>query len=879
MGKSRAEIQKAYRQRLKEKNNAEYLQREKDRMKRNYVPSAALSDNDRDRRNKKNRQKLRAFYSKKRQERLANQSVDLETSGYESGQACHSQERGRLAVRMNFQNNRRKGALVRWKRELSEANLRIRKLEMEREELRKRCRTSQRSAQRQKAKLEKVRSSKTSTEQPSTSEMTPNKQTEKIMTDANLSTAQKKVVKRSLLLSNVLVSEIKATKRETPRSKMKAVHNVISGKVMKKYKCSTYLSKVTGLCRHGLNKSESKLHQIRKSARMSVVKIHQTKVTAFMTREDNSRTQPGKQDAKRLKKGEKVQTHVLTDYLTNLYNKFKSENPNLKISFTSFCRSRPKYILTAAFSSRSSCLCTKHQNAALTIKALRREGFNISVNPEKGMEQIPSSELMKDKLGVSVVLGQWTRVEVEEKGKRKHVTKIVESLMQSDKFISHVENQMFEFDAHVNRVRIQYEQIRTLKEKLPKHEMIIQLDFAENYSCKSLEEVQSAYFNQTSVTLHPMVVYFKSDDDKLEHKSFIIVSDEMAHKSSTVIAFIAELMPILKEMDSGLKYIHYWSDSPTSQYRNKQMFDFIANHQCVHGVKGRWNYFEAGHGKGPCDGLGGTCKRMADEAMRSGKVIIQDAIGFYNWAQQSSMKNVTFRFVSTETCQGTDTRLNKLQLKPVKGTMKIHAVLGLGESRIRVKDVSCYCGVCISGQTCDSWRTEKTKADSSINQKQDEVRNTEPPQEETIIQQSGTKQTVTTDTNNEETVRKEAETITESPQAKTHAQQHSKEAEKIASENAYTIDEFVAAVYDGKWYIGKVADIDNNDHEIEVDFMEPRKQLFKWPTSRDLIWLNINSILCRIKAPVATGKTHRMFQLSENEKDIILEAFSKVMKK
>jgi hypothetical protein len=36
---------------------------------------------------------------------------------------------------------------------------------------------------------------------------------------------------------------------------------------------------------------------------------------------------------------------------------------------------------------------------------------------------------------------------------------------------------------------------------------------------------------------------------------------------------------------------------------------------------------------------------MADEAMRSGKVIIQDAKGFFEWAISSSMKNVKFKFV------------------------------------------------------------------------------------------------------------------------------------------------------------------------------------------------------------------------------------------
>lgn len=57
--------------------------------------------------------------------------------------------------------------------------------------------------------------------------------------------------------------------------------------------------------------------------------------------------------------------------------------------------------------------------------------------------------------------------------------------------------------------------------------MILQVDFAENYACRSLEEVQSAYFNQTSVTLHPTVAYFKAESGELAHKRFVSISVEM----------------------------------------------------------------------------------------------------------------------------------------------------------------------------------------------------------------------------------------------------------------------------------------------------------------------------------------------------------------
>lgn len=86
--------------------------------------------------------------------------------------------------------------------------------------------------------------------------------------------------------------------------------------------------------------------------------------------------------------------------------------------------------------------------------------------------------------------------------------------------------------------------------------------------------------------------------------------------------------------------------------------------------------FEAGHGKGPCDGLGGTTKRMADEAVRSGKCVIQDPKGFFTWARSSNMKSVKFFFVSSEECQDILNKVKHLKLNSETGTMKLHAVVG-----------------------------------------------------------------------------------------------------------------------------------------------------------------------------------------------------------
>ena len=96
------------------------------------------------------------------------------------------------------------------------------------------------------------------------------------------------------------------------------------------------------------------------------------------------------------------------------------------------------------------------------------------------------------------------------------------------------------------------------------------MDFAENYSVKELEEIQRAYWNPESVTLHPVVMYY-ADNDTVEHSSMVVVSEVLYHNSSTAI--LNKVAKCVKDTCPEAKCIHYWTYLPTSQYRNKTMFD------------------------------------------------------------------------------------------------------------------------------------------------------------------------------------------------------------------------------------------------------------------------------------------------------------------
>ena len=460
---------------------------------------------------------------------------------------------------------------------------------------------------------------------------------------------------------------------------------------------------------------------------------------------------------------------------------------------------------------------------ALLLKSLRQEGITVPTNPEVFIESHDLESIDREITKAEVSFDEWKRVPIEEKGKKKMVMKIVKVVKPKTEYMTHIENQVKDLKSHVHRMKTQYEQIKVLKDQLIPHHAIIHMDFAENYSCKSVDEIQSAYWNQQAVTLHPAVLYKRNiENQPLQHQSYVIISDDLNHNASTVITFVREIIKEIRQVDPQTEYLHFWTDSPTSQYRNRTIFNFIANLEETAGIKACWNYFEAGHGKGPCDGLGGTTKRMADQAMKAGKVVIQDAKDFFAWTQSSacSTQNVKFRFIAKEQCEIVGKELEAIPTKTIKGTMKIHAIVGKGSNSILVREVSCYCNSCVKGEHCDTWNSEITSTDTT--EKQDE-------------------QNVD-----------EMET-----------------GESTDQEESYDIGEYVVAMYENNWYVGMIEKIDPTDENgyiYNISFMERHKKMFQWPQFRkDITWRRKCDVKFKVMNPTPSGKSKRMFNLDSSD--------------
>lgn len=106
----------------------------------------------------------------------------------------------------------------------------------------------------------------------------------------------------------------------------------------------------------------------------------------------------------------------------------------------------------------------------------------------------------------------------------------------------------------------------------------------------------------------------------MEPQPFASISDSMTKSAAGVMAHIEWAANMF--LGPQIKKVVILTDSPSSQYRNRLTMELMTNFCLSRSLLFEWNFFEAGHGKGAPDGVGGTLKRVADAYVATGKNIL-----------------------------------------------------------------------------------------------------------------------------------------------------------------------------------------------------------------------------------------------------------------
>jgi hypothetical protein len=189
------------------------------------------------------------------------------------------------------------------------------------------------------------------------------------------------------------------------------------------------------------------------------------------------------------------------------------------------------------------------------------------------------------------------------------------------------------------------------------------------------------------------VCYYKAaaDDDSTKHISFVVISESNTHDTVAVHLFQRLLLKFLAEKVSTPKHIVYFSDGCAAQYKNRKNFINLCYHEEDFGVTAEWHFFATSHGKGPCDGVGGTVKRLAARAslQRPYDKQILTPRDLFDFAC-SEIKTVNFIYATT---QEHDNEADVLQqrfesARTIGGTQRLHSFRPLSKETLEVREYS-----------------------------------------------------------------------------------------------------------------------------------------------------------------------------------------------
>ncbi|GBO40968.1 hypothetical protein AVEN_170674-1 [Araneus ventricosus] len=159
------------------------------------------------------------------------------------------------------------------------------------------------------------------------------------------------------------------------------------------------------------------------------------------------------------------------------------------------------------------------------------------------------------------------------------------------------------------------------------------------------DAILSVHWKKEQVTIHPFLAYVKDTaNDKLKSITMCVISDHLVHDTTTFSKFQKVInQDLIKEVPQ-IKYVKYFSDGSSAQYKNLKNFINFCHHEKDHGVKSEWHFFASCHGKGVCDGIGGTIKCMATKAslQRQYKDQILNASDLYKFTKDSIKGIKTF---------------------------------------------------------------------------------------------------------------------------------------------------------------------------------------------------------------------------------------------
>lgn len=397
------------------------------------------------------------------------------------------------------------------------------------------------------------------------------------------------------------------------------------------------------------------------------------KIMKFFEMEDNSRIMPSMKDTVSMvieNKKIKVQKRLLLFNLKELFVLYKESHPENPVSFSIFCKLRPKNcILLGQSGTHSTCVCVTHQNVKLMLQAINLKDLTQSgtklcdykdcikmivckdATDECYLEKCnkcPGTEKLRqylDEILVKACIEEikyalWTDTD------RSTLLTVVSS---TDNYLDKLCEKMNKLKIHSFVAKKQSEFIKYKKNNLSNTEVLVTFDFAENLTYSIQDASQAFHWNNDQCTVFPCIYYYKKNSQVIQ-KNCIFLSESRKHNTTAVYTIQKQLIDEIKKEVSKVKKIMYVSDGAKQHFKNKYQMANLKNHQKDFNVKAEWHFSATAHGKCACDGLGASFKREVYRASLKAKatspLITIKAV--LSWARKNYKGAKIFHFSRTE---------------------------------------------------------------------------------------------------------------------------------------------------------------------------------------------------------------------------------------
>ncbi|KYQ54441.1 hypothetical protein ALC60_06673 [Trachymyrmex zeteki] len=421
------------------------------------------------------------------------------------------------------------------------------------------------------------------------------------------------------------------------------------------------------------------------------------KIVDFYESDTNSRVIPGMKDVISVKNedGRCLKRLLLFD-LRGLFLAFKESNPDIKVGFSKFAQLRPRQcILAGSSGTHSVCVCTIHQNCKLMLDAV-----NITKLTEKSVKPIsdykdclqqitctdPSEEcslgecekcpniselmlnvqeLLEEQDIYNVQFSSWTGTD-----RSTLQTKIVPTIA----FLEELSNKLNLLKPHSFISKQQSQFFQNKRENLNDGEVLVVLDFSENYKYVVQDASQAFHFNNDQCTVFPVVYYYK-ENQEIKHKSIVFLSDSTRHDTASVYTIQKMLIPHIKKI-LDVKKIIFFSDGAKQHFKNKYQMINLIHYQDDFDVSAEWHVHATAHGKSASDGIGALYKREAARYSLMCKPSEAIVSRLVEWGQ-NHFESITTIFYSRQEHEKVERFLKKRFEKApaVSGILKNHCFL------------------------------------------------------------------------------------------------------------------------------------------------------------------------------------------------------------